>query len=75
METSREVTRRAQDIAEASKEQSLASEDVARSLAQISDLVDNNALAAEDAKRASEELTRTSIELKTMVQHFEVHSL
>jgi len=75
METSREVTRRAQDIAEASKEQSLASEDVARSLAQISDLVDNNALAAEDAKKASEELTRTSIELKTMVQHFEVHSL
>ncbi len=75
METSREVTRRAQDIADASKEQSLASEDVARSLAQISDLVDNNALAAEDAKKASEELTRTSIELKTMVQHFEVHSL
>lgn len=75
METSREVTQKAQDIAGASKEQSLASENVARSLAQISGLVDNNALAAEDAKKASEELTRTSIELKTMVQHFEVHSL
>ena len=75
METSREVTLKAQEIADASKEQSLASENVARNLAQISDLVDNNAQAAAEAEAASDALTRTSMELKTMVQHFEVNSL
>ena len=75
MEASKQVTGGAQHIANASKEQSLASEDVARSLSHITDLVEHNTQAAEEAKAASSELTRTAAELQLMVEHFEVKSL
>lgn len=74
MATSRQVSERANHIADASKEQSLASEDVARSLEHVSDLVDRNASAAEEAKRASEELSRNAMELQEMIRHFEAKS-
>ena len=74
MKASKQVTDGAQHIANASKEQSLASEDVARNLSHITNLVEHNSKAAEMAKAASSELTRTAAELQTMVEHFEVKS-
>jgi aerotaxis receptor len=74
MKASKQVTDGAQHIADAAKEQSLASEDVARNLSHITDLVEHNSKAAEMAKDASSQLTRTASELKTMVEHFEVES-
>ncbi len=71
MATSRQMSEKAQHIADASKEQSMASEDVARSLERISELVDRNADAAQDAKGASEELSKNAHELQEMVRHFE----
>ena len=72
MEASKQVTEGAQYIANASKEQSLASEGVARNLSHITDLVEHNTKAAEEAKTSSSELTRTAAELQLMVEHFEV---
>ncbi len=74
MGASKQVTDGAQHIANASKEQSLASEDVARNLSHITDLVGHNTQAAEEAQTASSALTRTAAELQTMVEHFEVKS-
>ena len=74
MKTSKQATDGAQHIADAAKEQSLASEDVARNLSHITDLVEHNSKAAEMAKDASSQLIRTASELKTMVEHFEVES-
>ena len=71
MSTSRAMSEKAQHIADASKEQSMASEDVARSLERISELVDRNADAAQEAKSASEELSNNAHELQEMVRHFE----
>lgn len=72
---SQEVTEKANDIAKTAHEQSMAGDEVTQRLAQISDLVTHNSTVADEAKQASEELLTTSRELKTMVQHFEVHSL
>ena len=74
MAASKQVTDGAQHIANASKEQSLASEDVARNLSHITDLVEHNTQATEEAQTASSELTRTAAELQTMVEHFEKKS-
>ena len=73
METSRQLTQKALHIADASKEQSMASEDVARSLQRISELVDSNANATQEAKHASEELSSNARELLEMVKHFDTH--
>ncbi len=74
MQASHQVTHGAQHIATASKEQSLASEEVARSLEHITGLVEHNSKLAEEAKLASLDLTRKAAELQAMVQHFEVKS-
>ncbi|MCR4297949.1 MAG: methyl-accepting chemotaxis protein [Gallionella sp.] len=58
------VDERMEHIANASKEQSVASEGVANSLEHITGLVDNNAHSAKDAKLAAEELARSAEELK-----------
>jgi methyl-accepting chemotaxis protein len=75
MASSEQVTVKAQHIADASKKQYRASEDVTTSLAQISELVDKNAYAAQDAKQAADELAKAADELKTRVQHFEISKL
>ena len=66
------MTEGAQHIATASKEQSLASEEVARSLEHITSLVEDNTKLSEEAMQASILLTKTAAELQAMVQHFEV---
>jgi PAS domain S-box-containing protein len=73
--SSEQVTVKAQHIADASTEQYSASEEVAASLAQISDLVNENAFAAQDAKQAGEELAQATEELKIRVRHFEISKL
>ena len=72
---SHEVTEKANDIAKTAHEQSMAGDQVTQRLAQISDLVTYNSTVADEAEQASKELVATSSELRTMVQHFEVHSL
>jgi methyl-accepting chemotaxis protein len=68
MATSRQVTENAQHIAGVSKDQSLASEDVANNLEHISDLVNSNVNIAEDAMRASQELSKSATELQALIR-------
>jgi aerotaxis receptor len=57
------VSERVDHIANASKEQSVAGESVAKSLERITGLVDNNTLSAQDAKLSAEELAKSADEL------------
>jgi len=58
------VDERMEHIASASKEQTAASESMANSLERVTNLVDNNAHFAKDAKAAAEELAKSADELK-----------
>ncbi|MDP1997317.1 MAG: methyl-accepting chemotaxis protein, partial [Gallionella sp.] len=58
------VDERMEHIATASRAQSVASENVAKSLERVTGLVDNNTQSAKDAKLAAEELARSAEELK-----------
>lgn len=68
METSRLVSENAQRIAGVSKGQSLASEDVSNNLEHISGLVNSNVHIAEDARKASQELSKSAVELQAMIR-------
>ena len=67
IETSRRVTANAQRIASESEAQSVASENVSHSLEKVTGLVNSNAQIAEDAKRASQELSKSATDLQTMI--------
>ena len=58
------VDERMEHISMASREQSVASENVANSLERVTGLVDNNTQSAKDAKSAAEDLARSAEELK-----------
>ena len=62
----------AQHIASAAKQQSVATEEVARNMEQISGLIESNTTAAQQAWKATEELAKTADELRVLVRHFEV---
>ncbi len=68
MDTSRLVTENAQRIAGVSRDQSVASEDVSHNLERITDLVESNVRIAEDAQTASQELSRSAVELQAMIR-------
>ena len=68
METSRQVTQNAQHIAEVSKDQSVASDNVSNNLEHISNLVNSNVDIAEDAKKASQELSKSATELQALIR-------
>jgi aerotaxis receptor len=68
IETSRGVTDNAQRIASVSKDQSVTSEDVSHSLENVASLVNSNAQIAEEAKMASQALSKSSVELQTMIK-------
>ena len=65
--TSRHVTENAQRIASVSKDQSIASEGVSQSLENVASLVNSNAQVAEEAKRASQELSKSAHDLQSMI--------
>jgi aerotaxis receptor len=69
---SEHVTDMAQHIASAAKQQSVATEEVARNMEQISGLIESNTTAAQQAWKATEELAKTADELRVLVRHFEV---
>jgi PAS domain S-box-containing protein len=68
METSRQVTENAQHIAAVSKDQSVASDDVSNNLEHISNLVNSNVDIAEDAQKASQELSKSATELQALIR-------
>ncbi|MHB0986784.1 MAG: methyl-accepting chemotaxis protein [Sulfuricella sp.] len=70
--TSEKVADMSQHIASAAKQQSVASEEVARNMEQISGLIESNATAAQQAWKDTEELAKTAEELRVLVRHFEV---
>jgi PAS domain S-box-containing protein len=59
-----QVDERMEHIATSSKEQSAASESVAKSVERVTGLVDNNTQSAKDAKVAAEELGKSADELR-----------
>ncbi len=68
MDTGRQVAGNAQHIADVSNNQSIASADVSNNLEQVSELVNSNARIAEDARAASQELSRSAVELQAMIR-------
>jgi aerotaxis receptor len=70
--TSHQVTEKAQHIAAAAKQQSVAAVEVAQNMERISVLIEENTRAAQHAWKATEELARTADALRTLVTHFRV---
>lgn len=71
-ETSETISADATNIADASKEQSIASEQVANNMVQISTLIESNLSSANDAWEASKELAQHAKGLVAMVSDFEL---
>ncbi len=70
--TSGHVTDMAQHIAAAAKQQSVASEDVARNMEKISALIEENTGSAQAAWKATESLSNTAETLRGLVERFRV---
>jgi len=70
--TSGHVTDMAQHIAAAAKQQSVASEDVARNMERISTLIEENTGSAQAAWKATESLSKTAETLSGLVERFRV---
>ncbi len=70
--TSGQVTDMAQHIAAAAQQQSVASDDVARNMEQISALIEENTRSAQSAWKASEALNHTAETLQGLVAGFRV---
>jgi aerotaxis receptor len=70
--TSGHVTDMAQHIAAAAKQQSVASEDVARNMERISALIEENTNSAQAAWKATESLSQTAETLRGLVERFRV---
>ena len=68
-----EVTGMSRSISAATVEQTQASEEVARNMERITQLIDDNLQASRDAKRAAGELLATSGNLKAMIGEFRIH--
>jgi PAS domain S-box-containing protein len=67
IDTSRQVTENAQRIATVSKEQTIASEGVSQNLENVADLVNSNAQVAEEAKMASQVLSKSAHDLQFLI--------
>lgn len=67
-----DVSLQAQHIAEAAKEQAVASEQVATNMDQISSLIEQNTASAHEAWEATENLSYAAESLKELVSHFEL---
>ncbi|MFA7239463.1 MAG: methyl-accepting chemotaxis protein [Sulfuricellaceae bacterium] len=70
--TSNQVTDMAQHIAAAAKQQSVASEDVARNMERISGLIEDNTESAKQAWKDTYALSQTAEEMRALVERFKV---
>ena len=71
-EASGEVSIQAQHIADAAKEQAVASEQVASNMDQISSLIESNTSSAREAWEATAQLVAAAKSLQSLVSHFEL---
>jgi len=69
--TTHQVTGQTQHIASAAREQKTASEEMAKNMAQITLLIEENASAITQASQATAELAATAESLRSLIQHFE----
>lgn len=71
-QTSEEVAGMAQSIASSARQQAVASGEVASNVEQVSELIQRNTHAAQEAWSATESLMATARELQNLVGHFEL---
>lgn len=71
-DASNQVSGMSQHIAEAARQQAIASQEVASNVEQVSALIEHNVTSAHEAKNASDELSHTAEKLKELVAYFEV---
>lgn len=67
------VTQMSTQISDASRQQGIASEEVAQSMQQITDLIEQNTASARAAQQAADELLATSRELEQLISSFELY--
>jgi aerotaxis receptor len=71
-EASGDVSVQARHIADAAREQAVASEQVASNMDQISSLIERNTASAHEAWEATENLSHAAYSLQELVSHFEL---
>src|SRR5574343_1647592 len=67
------VTQMSTQISDASRQQGIASEEVAGSMQHITDLIEQNTASARSARRTADELLATSHELEQLISSFELY--
>lgn len=72
-QSSTTVSQMAAQISDAARQQGVASEEVAASMQQITDLIEQNASSAGSARQAADELLLTSRQLKAVISGFELY--
>ncbi len=73
MHSSAQVSTMSSQISDAARQQGVASEEVANSMQQITDLIERNAASAHSAKQAATELLSTSHQLDALIASFELY--
>jgi aerotaxis receptor len=71
--SSAEVTSMSGQISDAAKQQGVASEEVANSMQQITDLIERNTHSARSATQAAAELLDTALQLDQLIANFELY--
>jgi aerotaxis receptor len=72
-QSSTTVSQMAGQISDAARQQGVASEEVAVSMQQITDLIEQNASSASSARQAADELLLTSRQLEAVISGFELY--
>lgn len=72
-QSSSQVTLMAGQISDAARQQGVASEEMASSMQQISDLIEQNTGAAREARQAADKLLETAHELDQLIAGFELY--
>ena len=73
MRSSAQVTTMSGQISDAAKQQGVASEEVANSMQQITDLIERNTVSARSATQAAAELLETAKQLDQLIAGFELY--
>lgn len=73
MQSSAQVSTMSGQISDAARQQGIASEEVANSMQQITDLIERNSASAHSAKQAAADLLATSRQLDALIASFELY--
>ena len=73
MQSSAQVSAMSGQISDSARQQGVASEEVANSMQQITDLIERNSAASRSAKQAAADLMITSQQLDTLISGFELY--